>query len=114
MFTEENIHDLEGDFKEVAYSRNENNTGPVVRVYAFTVADTLWSTMREHTGLLPHTKYGTTEAYYFLDKEKAPTSIKLKEPKITSELQSYCIAKAVKDGMGNISLERYPYSQKVK
>ncbi len=109
MFTEKNIHDLEGDFKEVAYTRNENNTGPVVRVYAFTVADTIWSTMREHAELLPHTKYGTTEAFYFLHSEKAPNSIKLKEPKIAPELESYCIAKAVKDGMGNINFIQYPY-----
>lgn len=109
MFTEKNIHDLEGDFKEVAYTRNENNTGPVVRVYAFTVADTIWSIMREHAELLPHTKYGTTEAFYFLHSEKAPNSIKLKEPKIAPELESYCIAKAVKDGMGNINFIQYPY-----
>jgi hypothetical protein len=112
MFAEENIHDLEGDFKEVAYTRNENNTGPVVRIYAFTVADTLWTSIKEHTNLLPHTKYGTTEAYYFLKTDDLPTKVTLKDPKIAAEVQPYCIAKAVKDGMGTISLETYPFLKK--
>ncbi len=109
MFAEENIHDLKGDFKEVAFTRNENNTGPVVRIYAFTVADTLWSTMKEHTNLLPHTKYGTTEAYYFLNSDIAPESVNLKHPKIAFEFESYCIAKTVKDGMGNVKIFPYPF-----
>ncbi len=111
MFSQDSIHDLEGDFEEVAYTRNENNTGPVVRIYAFTLADTLWSAMKEHADLLPHTKYGTTEAYYFLNKENAPQELNLKEPKFDSTFRPYCIAKVVKDGMGNVSLEKYLFQE---
>lgn len=109
MFSQENIHDLQGDFQEVAYTRNENNTGPIIRIYAFTVADTIWTAMQQHTDLLPHTKYGTTEAYYFLSKENAPQKMNLKEPKFHPKFEPFCIAKVVKDGMGNISLKRSPY-----
>lgn len=109
MFAEENIHDLEGGFKEVAYARNENNTGPVVRMYAFTVQDSLWSIMHQHGELLPHTKYGTTEVYYFLDNDNHPEKISLNEQRFDPQYEKYCIAKSVKDGQGRTTLTRFPF-----
>ncbi|GAA5038978.1 hypothetical protein GCM10011506_37510 [Marivirga lumbricoides] len=111
MFSEKNIHDLEGGFKEVAYTRNENNTGPVVRIYAFTVEDTLWNNISQHAELLPHTKYGTTEAYYFLAKGKYPSEISLNEKRFDPQFKKYCIAKSVTDGQGRTTLNRFPFRE---
>lgn len=71
-----NPNTLEGDFKEVAMYRNPNNTGPVIRVFAVTVADTLWEQMRQYGDMMPYTKYGTTTVY-FLGKE-ARSRVKFK------------------------------------
>lgn len=109
MFAEENIHDLEGGFKEVAYARNENNTGPVVRIYAFTVQDTLWSNMQQHGELMPHTKYGTTEVYYFLEDSNHPEKISLNEQRFDLQFEQNCIAKSVKDGQGRTTLTHFPF-----
>ncbi|MHC2992027.1 hypothetical protein OB13_10670, partial [Pontibacter sp. HJ8] len=59
-FSLPSVDDLKGDFKEVAFYRNENNTGPIVRIYAVTVADTLWKEMQAYGDYMPHTKYGNT------------------------------------------------------
>lgn len=111
MLSEENIHDLEGGFEQVAYVRNENNTGPIVRAYAFTLNDSLWQNMEKHGGLMPHTKYGTTEVYYFLKAQQAPSSLSLKGSRFDEQYQKYCIAKFTKDGQGRATLHRYPFDR---
>jgi hypothetical protein len=39
-FTQTSASDLKGGFTEIASYRNENNTGPIQRIYAVTVKDT--------------------------------------------------------------------------
>lgn len=109
LFTAENINSLEGDFQELAFERNENNTGPVHRVYAFSLNDTLWSEMEKHADLLPHTKYGSTEVYYFLkdDFNIAQSDLSLKG--INQEAQPYCIAHVKIDGQSRIQFTKYPF-----
>lgn len=109
LFTSENINSLEGNFKELAFERNENNTGPIQRVYAFSVDDTLWSEMKKHADLLPHTKYGSTEVYYFLDHEISEKKIELSLKGLNAESQKFCIARAQKDGQTRMNFSRYPY-----
>lgn len=60
-----NVNDLKGGFKEVALYRNENNTGPITRIYAVTATETLWDEMKKYGDLMPYTKYGTTKVYFF-------------------------------------------------
>ncbi|MFD2513776.1 hypothetical protein ACFSRY_07845 [Pontibacter locisalis] len=99
--------DLEGDFEEVAMYRNENNTGPIVRIYAVTVADTLWEQMRTYGDYMPHTKYGNTKVYFFLKDKPAPTRVSPGEENIEARFQEYTVAKYEKDAMGQVSFVRY-------
>ena len=46
-FTQPGVQDLQGEFQRVAFYKNENNTGPVHRVYAVSTADTLWQEMEK-------------------------------------------------------------------
>ncbi|WP_375579005.1 hypothetical protein ABWH96_18610 [Marivirga tractuosa] len=109
LLSTENINSLKGDFKELAFERNGNNTGPVRRVYVFSVKDTLWSEMTKHADLLPHTKYGTTEIYYFLESEISKDKIKLSLKGLNSIVRPLCIAHAIKNGQGNLNIKKYPY-----
>ena len=40
------VKDLEGNYKELAVYRNENNTGPVVRIFAVFTEKKNWEEMR--------------------------------------------------------------------
>jgi hypothetical protein len=101
--------DLEGNFKEVAFYRNENNTGPVQRVYAVTVADTLWEQMEAFGNFMPHTKYGNTKVYFFLQGKPAPTEVFPGKGNFDPQFQPYCLALYEKDAMGSISLRKKLY-----
>jgi len=109
LFTSENINTINGDFEELAFVRNENNTGPVHRIYAFSIQDTLWSSMQKHADLLPHTKYGTTEVYYFLKDEILESQLKLTMKGINQKMQSKCILHAIKDGQARITFKKHPF-----
>lgn len=110
IFTD-NINTIEGDFKELAFTRNENNTGPVHRLYAFSLQDTLWKNMQEHADLLPHTKYGITEVYYFVNShQETPIELNLTESKASVFDKENCVAYIKKDGMGTINLQKYPFA----
>jgi len=74
-FTQPGINDLKAGFKETAYYRNENNTGPVIRLYAVSVSDTLYKEMVEYGNFMPHTKYGTTIVYFFKKEKPFPTEL---------------------------------------
>ena len=109
LFSTENINSLGGNFKELAFERNENNTGPVQRVYAFSIEDTLWSEMKKHADLLPHTKYGTTEVYYFSDNKISELQLNLSLKGINQEAKSKCIAHSIKDGQSRLMFKRNPF-----
>jgi hypothetical protein len=98
--------DLEGDFTEVAFYRNENNTGPVQRVYAVTVADTLWEQMEAYGNFMPHTKYGNTKVYYFLQGTPVPREVFAGKKNFNPQSEPYCLAQYEKDAMGNVSLRK--------
>lgn len=101
--------DLPGGFEEVAQFRNENNTGPVVRIYAVTVGDTArWQEMEQYGALMPHTKYGTTKVFFFAAGSPAPTALQLATPHFAPELNRYCLAAYEKDLMSKVSFVRRP------
>ncbi|SFG84477.1 hypothetical protein [Pontibacter chinhatensis] len=103
------VDDLEGDFKEVAFYRNENNTGPVIRVYAVTVDDTLWEQMQTYGDYMPHTKYGNTKVYFFLKDKPFPTEVQPGESNFEARFQEFAVAKYEKDAMSQVSFVRYPF-----
>lgn len=103
------VSDLEGDFKEVAMYRNENNTGPIQRIYAVTVKDTLWQQMQTYGDMMPHTKYGNTKVYFFLQGSPVPTAVQPGQVDFSERFQEYTVAKYEKDAMGQVSFVRFPY-----
>lgn len=102
---------LAGDFKEIAFYRNEQNTGPVMRVYAVTVSDTLWTQMEEYGNYLPHNKYGNTKVYFFLSESPLPASFSLNEGELNPEFRQYCVASYGKASMGQVALVKYPFGK---
>ncbi|GGG19605.1 hypothetical protein [Pontibacter amylolyticus] len=110
-FSLPSVDDLNGDFKEVAFYRNENNTGPIVRIYAVTVNDTLWEEMEAYGNFMPHTKYGTTRVYFFLNSQPAPSQVVPEQPNFDAQYNGNTLARYEKDAMGQISFVRHPFSR---
>ncbi|RIJ36973.1 hypothetical protein [Pontibacter oryzae] len=103
------VNDLEGNFKEIAMYRNENNTGPITRIYAVTVEDTLWAQMQAYGDFMPHTKYGNTKVYYFLNTKPLPPEVYPGKLNFEERFQQYTVAKYEKDAMGQVLFVRFPY-----
>ncbi|SEJ43547.1 hypothetical protein SAMN05216327_11086 [Dyadobacter sp. SG02] len=103
------VSDLQGGFKEVAMYRNKNNTGPIVRVYAVSVQDTLSKDMRQYGDLMPYTKYGTTTVYFFNAAKPFPNSLTATEPHFDARFGPNCLAVYRKDANGQVSLDENPF-----
>ncbi len=103
------VTDLQGGFREVALYRNENNTGPIVRVYAVSVRDTLSKDMLKYGDLMPYTKYGTTTVYFFNAAKPFPDSLAASEPHFDPNFWPNCIAVYRKDANGQASLDEKPF-----
>jgi hypothetical protein len=97
------VGDLEGGFKEVAFYRNENNTGPVVRIYAVSVKTPEDGEMKTYGDLMPYNKYGTTTVYFFEEGGPLPGKLSREEPHFDSHLAKYCLASYKKDPMGQVT-----------
>ncbi|MDB5268074.1 MAG: hypothetical protein JWP58_1114 [Hymenobacter sp.] len=101
--------DLPGEFQEVAVFRNENNTGPVVRIYAVTVGDTSrWKEMQQYGALMPYTKYGSTKVFFFAKSGPSPTLLQMPPPHFAPEFNHYCLASYEKDVMSKVTFVKYP------
>lgn len=108
-FSQPGPQDLAGDFEEVAMYRNENNTGPIVRIYAVTVADTLWEEMQAYGDYMPHTKYGNTRVYFFLKGKPAPGEVFPGEENFGQQYRPYTAAVYEKDAMSQVSFRKEPF-----
>jgi len=109
--TEPGIKDLKSDFKEVVFIRNEQNSGPILRIYAVSLKAENWEEMEQYGNYMPHNKYGNTKIYFFLNSNKTPNSLKHGDINIDEQFNKYCIAIYEKDGMSQTSLKRYPFEQ---
>ncbi len=107
--TEPGIKDLKSDFKEVVFIRNEQNSGPILRIYAVSLKAENWEEMEQYGQYMPHTKYGTTRIYFFLNNTDLPKELKFGEINIADRYKQNCIAIYEKNGMSQSSLRRYPY-----
>lgn len=105
-FLQPGFADMKGDFKETAFYRNENNTGPVIRIYAVTLSDTLWQEMIAYGNLMPHNKYGNTKVYFFSSAGVAPDSLFAGDNNFDAGFNSNCIGEYEKNGMGKVSLKK--------
>jgi len=107
--TQPSPQDLPGDFQEVGMFRNENNTGPVVRIYSVTVGDTTrWQEMAQYGDLMPYTKYGTTKVFFFAKQGPAPTTLQPTPPHFASEYNRRCLAAYEKDVMSKVTFTKHP------
>jgi len=106
---EPGIKDLKSDFKETAFIRNEQNTGPVIRIYAVSLKSENWEEMEQYGNYMPHTKYGTTRIYFFLNNSEIPEELSFGEINIAEQYKKNCVAIYEKDGMSQSSIRKYPF-----
>ncbi|NHE58285.1 hypothetical protein [Cyclobacterium plantarum] len=102
------VSDLKGDYRELAKYRNENNTGPVVRVFAVYTSDRLWEDMRAYGNFMPHTKYGNTRVFFF-DQDLKDIRLSPEPPHFDPEFRKSCVAKYEKSAMGQVSFQQFPF-----
>ena len=108
-FNQSGIEDLKGGFTEISSYRNENNTGPVQRIYAVKVKDTSGAQLVEYGNLMPHNKYGNTKVYFFLAGSDAPTTLSPGDKNFDQKYNSSCFALYEKSAMGNYGLVKTPF-----
>lgn len=111
-FTQPGLDGLEGEYQEWAKYRNENNTGPVVRIYAVAVKAPLWEDMRAYGDLMPHTKYGRTQVFFFdADKVDIHNDLVLAPdaPYFPEDLRPFCLASYEKSAMGEVNFLKRPF-----
>ena len=108
-FTQPGIGDLKGTYSEISTYRNENNTGPVLRIYAVYTADTLWEDMEAYGNFMPHTKYGNTKVFFFSDINHTPKEVVPDAPHFDAQYGRYCIGKYEKTAMGEVGLVKFPF-----
>ena len=102
------IRDVAGDFEEVAFVRNEQNKGGIVRIYAFTVSDTIHADYLACGNLLPHNEYGSvTMAYFFETGKPAPTKLLLDSPHFDTD-RFHATALYVKNEKGVATVRTTP------
>lgn len=109
VFTQSGVEGLKGGFTQVATYRNENNTGPIQRIYAVTVKDTIGAQLMEYGNLMPHSKYGNTKVYYFLNGSIVPANLSPGDINFDSKYNPSCFAIYEKSAMGNFGLRRNPF-----
>ena len=103
------IERFEGKYKELSSFRNENNTGPVVRVYAVKALDSSKDWMREYGDAMQHTKYGRTVVFFFKDEIDQEIKLSPTEPYFPEGMRPYIIATYQKSPMGDVSFtDGYP------
>lgn len=85
-YNQPSIKDLPGNFEEVAFIRNEQNKGGIIRVYAVTVGDPTVANYDACASLFPTNDYGSLTTVYFFDKHAAyPTELKIDAPHYDSQ-----------------------------
>ncbi|WP_410220669.1 hypothetical protein [Pedobacter sp.] len=107
--TQSGIEDLKGGFKEIIKYRNENNTGPVQRIFVVTVKDTLNAQYIDYGNLMPHNKYGNTKVYFFLEGRPTPNELMPGKVNFEAKYNNSCVALYEKSAMSNFGLVKYPF-----
>lgn len=71
---------LKGNFQETAFYRNENNDGPVIRIYSVMVENPNGADYKGYGDAMPYTLHGNTKVFFFDAKDPAPTELKFSFP----------------------------------
>lgn len=98
-----------GKIEEMAFYRNENNTGPIRRIYTVYVKDATAEDMRAYADRMPYTKYGTTTVYFFSERDRTPKELRAENPHFDPDFNSYCIAVYEKNSMAQAQFRRNPF-----
>ena len=101
--------DLPGNFREVDAYQNENNTGPVNRVYIVTLSDTLWNEMEAYGEYMPYTKLGTTNVWFFLEDQPFPNQITPGDVPFPPVYKKACVGRYAKNNVGAVQLIKRPF-----
>ncbi|MBO9675061.1 MAG: hypothetical protein J7577_16555 [Sphingobacteriaceae bacterium] len=109
VFDQPGFEDMKAGFKEIAKYRNANNTGPVQRIYVVTVKDSVWKEMEDYGNLMPHTKYGNTKVYFFMQNGKVPKTLQPGEVNFDPAFNKNCIALYEKSAMSQVAFNKHPY-----
>ncbi|QNR83092.1 hypothetical protein H9N25_14040 [Pedobacter riviphilus] len=109
VFDQPAMEDMKAGFKEIARYRNANNTGPVQRIYIVTVKDSVWKEMEDYGNLMPHTKYGNTKVYFFMQGENIPKTLQPGEVNFDPAFNKACIALYEKSAMSHVAFNKHPY-----
>lgn len=75
-----NTKEIRGNFTETAFSRNENNAGPVIRLYAVKVDSPMVAEYEEYGNSMPHTEHGITKIFFFDTEQGSPEELSLTAP----------------------------------
>lgn len=103
------IDEMKSGFKEIAKYRNDNNTGPVQRIYVITVKDSIWKEMEDYGNLMPHTKYGNTKVYFFMENANAPKKLHPGGVNFDPKYNKSCIALFEKSAMSQVAFNKHPF-----
>ena len=93
IFSQPGLNDFDTEFIEILNVRNENNTGPVQRVYIVTVDQVNPKDMERYGQLMPYSKLGNTKVYYFDRAKPFPKHAQLGDVNFNSNLNQFCLAK---------------------
>ncbi|TDG36599.1 hypothetical protein EZJ43_08800 [Pedobacter changchengzhani] len=107
-FNQTGIDQMKAGFKEITKYRNDNNTGPIQRIYVVTVKDSIWSEMSDYGNLMPHTKYGNTKVYFFMEHTSVPKTLQPGEVNFDPQLNKNCIALYEKSAMSLVAFNKHP------
>ncbi|MGM0945998.1 MAG: hypothetical protein ACQEW9_12505 [Bacteroidota bacterium] len=99
---------FEGKLEEMDFYRNENNTGPVLRVYSVKVIEKDYELMQEFAKSMPHTKYGRTLVFFFSDELNKKVKVRPNEPYFDSVYEPFLMGSFQKTPMGE---ERFSFSK---
>ncbi|MFD2583790.1 hypothetical protein ACFSR6_14920 [Pedobacter vanadiisoli] len=108
-FNQPGVEDMKAGFKEIIKYRNANNTGPVQRIYVVTVKDSVWKEMEDYGNLMPHTKYGNTKVYFFMQNANVPQNLQPGEVNFDPVFNKDCIALYEKSAMSQVAFNKHPY-----
>lgn len=107
--TQPGMQRFRGELEEFSTYRNENNTGPVVRIFAVKSHDASKDLMRDYGDAMPHNKYGRTVVFFFTDEVNQAIELSPTDPYFSEELRSKVIATYLKSPMGEVSfVDGYP------
>ena len=101
-----NLRQFEGKLEEMDFYRNENNTGPVLRIYSVKVIDADRAMMQDYAKQMPHNKYGRTMVFFFSNEIEEKVMIGPKDPYFDPVHNPFLLASFLKTPM---SEERFNY-----